>query len=105
MHPCGSDLDQDGYIDRLDPDPANPAIPGLMSITPEDAGLCAHRITGDPNNPYDLSPSFNLLLNSPSAFDPDAAEDYEKNRYGLGMSSTDCYLDINDDGDLTVGPA
>ena len=105
LHPCGSDMDQDGYIDRLDPDPANPAIPGLMAITPEDAGLCAHRITGDPNNPYDLSPSFNLLLNSPSAFDPDAAEDYEKNRYGLGMSSTDSYLDINDDGDLTVGPA
>lgn len=105
MHPCFKDTDGDGYVDLIDPDPGHPGIPGMMTISAEDAGLCAHHLTSDGGNPWDFDPGYNLLLNSPSAFDPDHADDAENNRYGLGYSSTDSYLDINDDGDLTVGPA
>ena len=105
VHPCFADSDGDGYVDLIDPDPGHPGVPGVMTITAEDAGLCAHHLTGDGSAPWDFYPGYDLLLNSPSAFDPDHADDSEKNRYGLGYSSTDSYLDINDDGDLTVGPA
>ena len=105
MHPCFKDSDGDGYVDRIDTDPSHPGVPGTMAISTEQAGLCAHHLTGDGSEPWDFDPGYDLLLNSPSAFDPDHADDEEKNRYGLGMSSTDSYLDINDDGDLTVGPA
>jgi len=104
-HPCFRDTDGDGYVDLLDTDPNHPGVPGVMSISTEQAGLCAHHLTGVGSEPWDFNPGYDLLLNSPSAFDPDHADDDEKNRYGLGFSSTDSYLDINDDGDLTVGPA
>ena len=105
QHPCFADSDSDGYVDLIDPDPTHPGVPGMMSISSEQAGLCAHHMTQSGSEPWDFDSGYDLLLNSPSAFDPDRAEDPEKNRYGLGYSSTDSYLDINDDGDLTVGPA
>ena len=105
LHPCFRDTDGDGYVDLIDPDPGHPGVPGMMTVSTEDAGLCSHHLTGDGSEPWDFDSGYNLLLNSPSAFDPDHADDDEKNRYGLGYSSTDSYLDINDDGDLTVGPA
>ncbi len=104
-HPCFADTDGDGYVDRIDPDPNHPGVPGVMSITAAEAGLCAHHMTGDGSAPWDFDSGYDLLMNSPSAFDPDHSADAEKHRYGLGASSTDSYLDINDDGDLTVGPA
>ncbi len=105
MHPCFKDSDGDGFVDRIDTDPGHPGVPGNMVISTEQAGLCAHHLTGDGSNPWDFDPGYDLLLNSPSAFDPDHADDSDDQRYGLGLSSTDSYLDINDDGDLTVGPA
>ncbi|MBS71474.1 MAG: hypothetical protein CMO20_00785 [Thermoplasmata archaeon] len=104
-HPCFRDSDGDGFVDLIDPDPTHPGVPGTMAISAEQAGLCAHHITGNGATPWDFDPGYDLLLNSPSAFDPENSDDEEKNRYGLGFSSTDSYLDINDDGDLTVGPA
>ncbi len=103
-HPCFADQDGDGYVDRIDLDPTNPGVPGLMSISAEQAGLCAHHLEGSTGT-WDFDPGYDLLLNSPSAFDPNRADDPDKFRYGLGFSSTDSYLDTNDDGDLTVVPA
>ncbi len=101
-NPCLADDDGDGTIDMLDPDPYDVDVRRRTAITSAEAGLCAHRldpVTGD----WDFDPGYDLLLNSPSAFEKDKAGDPERNRYAIGMSSQDSYLDTNDDGNLTVG--
>ncbi len=99
QHPCFADFDEDGIIDRLD---NRPDFNGnLQQITAEDAGLCAHHV--ESTNNWDFSSNYNVLLNSPSAFDKDGAELQAEMRYAVGSSSQDSYLDSNDDGNLTVG--
>ncbi|MDP6906288.1 MAG: hypothetical protein QF440_02605 [Candidatus Thalassarchaeaceae archaeon] len=99
QHPCFSDSDGDGIIDRLDNLPNNPTNP--QQITESDAGLCAHHL--EQNGDWNFSTNYNVLLNSPSAFDKDAAELQTQRRYAIGTSSQDSYLDSNNDGNLTVG--
>ena len=100
-HPCLADEDNDTVIDRLDLSPGikQPRVP-----TVTEAGLCAHHIENGPNGPFwNFSKDYNVLLNTPSAFDKDAAESDADNRYAWGGSSQDSYLDTNDDGQGDVG--
>ena len=101
-HPCLDDSDGDGVIDRLDQLPfANDgAVP-----TVTEAGLCAHHLEFDSNGNrfWNFSTNYNVLLNTPSAFDKDAAEDTSDSAYAWGSSSQDSYLDTNDDGQGDVG--
>ena len=99
LHPCFGDADGDGVPDRLDDDPVNPAMGGAVTSTT--AGLCAHHM--DANGDWNDSADYDLMFNSPSAFDKDAAELSTENRYALARSTQDSYLDTNDDGNLTVG--
>ena len=98
IHPCLKDLDEDGVIDLLDPEPLDPAISAF--VTESDAGLCAHRYYVDG---WDFSEGYNLLTNSPSAFEKATSYNPVENRYAIGKSTLDSYLDTNDDGNLTVG--
>ena len=98
IHPCLKDLDEDGVIDILDPEPLNPAISSF--VTESDAGLCAHRYSVDG---WDFSEGYKLLTNSPSAFEKATSYNPVENRYAIGKSTLDSYLDTNDDGNLTVG--
>ena len=98
IHPCLKDLDEDGVIDILDPEPLNPAISSF--VTESDAGLCAHRYAVDG---WDFSEGYKLLTNSPSAFEKATSYNPVENRYAIGKSTLDSYLDTNDDGNLTVG--
>ena len=98
IHPCLKDLDDDGVIDILDPEPLNPAISSF--VTESDAGLCAHRYSVDG---WDFSEGYHLLTNSPSAFEKATSYNPGENRYAIGKSPLDSYLDTNDDGNLTVG--
>jgi hypothetical protein len=99
-HPCFADSDGDGIIDRLDSLPDSP-VNSHETPTLEQAGLCAHHLQEDGS--WNISTQYDVLLNSPSAFDKNAAELNTKNRYALGRSTQDSYLDTNDDGNLTVG--
>ena len=98
IHPCLKDLDEDGVIDILDPEPLNPAISSF--VTESDAGLCAHRYSVDG---WDFSEGYKLLTNSHSAFEKATSYNPVENRYAIGKSTLDSYLDTNDDGNLTVG--
>ena len=98
IHPCLKDLDEDGVIDILDPEPLNPAISSF--VTESDAGLCAPRYSVDG---WDFSEGYKLLTNSPSAFEKASSYNPVENRYAIGKSTLDSYLDTNDDGNLTVG--
>ena len=98
IHPCLKDLDEDGVIDILAPAPLNPAISSF--VTESDAGLCAHRYSVDG---WDFSQGYKLLTNSPSAFEKATSYNPVENRYAIGKSTLDSYLDTNDDGNLTVG--
>ena len=98
IHPCLKDLDEDGVIDILAPEPLNPAISSF--VTESDAGLCAHRYSVDG---WDFSEGYKLLTNSPSAFEKATSYNPVENRYAIGKSTLDSYLDTNDDGNLTVG--
>ncbi|MAQ57016.1 MAG: hypothetical protein CMA47_02215 [Euryarchaeota archaeon] len=98
IHPCLKDLDDDGVIDILAPEPLNPAISSF--VTESDAGLCAHRYSVDG---WDFSEGYHLLTNSPSAFEKATSYNPVENRYAIGKSTLDSYLDTNDDGNLTVG--
>ena len=98
IHPCLKDLDNDGVIDILDPEPLDPAISSF--VTEADAGLCAHRYSVDG---WDFSEGYNLLTNTPSAFEKATSYNPVENRYAIGKSTLDSYLDTNDDGNLTVG--
>jgi hypothetical protein len=103
-HPCFSDADNDGIIDRLDSLPNSP-VNGADTPTVADAGLCAHHIETDSTGGqfWNFSTNYNVLLNTPSAFDKDAAESDSDYIYAWGSSSQDSYLDTNDDGQGDVG--
>ncbi|MDP6889469.1 MAG: hypothetical protein QF454_05510 [Candidatus Thalassarchaeaceae archaeon] len=101
-HPCLDDSDGDGVIDRLD------RLPGgddgtVPTIT--EAGLCAHHLESRSDGEifWNFSTNYNVLLNTPSAFDKDASEDTSDSAYAWGRSSQDSYLDTNDDGQGDVG--
>ena len=99
IHPCLKDLDNDGVIDILDPEPLDPSISSF--VTESDAGLCAHRYS--PTGEWDFTEGYHLLTNAPSAFEKATSYNPVENRYAIGKSSLDSYLDTNDDGNLTVG--
>ncbi|MEE2747518.1 MAG: DUF4350 domain-containing protein [Candidatus Thermoplasmatota archaeon] len=102
-HPCLADLDGDGVIDRLDSN-INVANNQLPVPTESEAGLCAHHIEIGPNGKFwNFSTNYDVLLNTPSAFDKQEAESEADNRYAWGSSSQDSYLDTNDDGQGDVG--
>ena len=103
-HPCFADADNDQIIDRLDDDPENP-VNGADFPSVAEAGLCAHHIETDENGAkfWNFSTNYNVLLNTPSAFDKNAAESNSDNAYAWGRSSQDSYLDTNDDGQGDVG--
>ena len=101
-HPCFADADNDGVIDRLDridgaPDGTVPTV--------AEAGLCAHHLetNAEGGQFWNFSTNYNVLLNTPSAFDKDSAESNSDNAYAWGRSSQDSYLDTNDDGQGDVG--
>ena len=102
-HPCFDDSDNDGIIDRIDDLPNNP-VNGNEPISASEAGLCAHHLEVDENGNefWNFSTNYNVLLNTPSAFDKESSED-DVNSYALGSSSQDSYLDTNDDGQGDVG--
>jgi hypothetical protein len=100
IHPCLRDVDMDGIIDLLDDSPYDPNVGGIITV--ENVGLCAHRwdeTTGE----WDFSESYNLLTNSPSAFEKTSSFNPAENRYAIVTSTLDSYLDTNDDGNLTIG--
>ncbi len=99
IHPCLRDLDNDGVIDILDPEPLDPTISAF--VTEADAGLCAHRYSSIDG--WDFSEGYHLLTNAPSAFEKATSYNPVENRYAIGRSTLDSYLDTNDDGNLTVG--
>lgn len=99
-HPCFADSDGDFIIDRLDSLPDSP-VNSHETPTAEQAGLCVQHLEEDGS--WNFSTQYDVLLNSPSAFDKNAGELKAKNRYALGRSTQDSYLDTNDDGNLTVG--
>jgi hypothetical protein len=99
IHPCLKDLDNDGVIDILDPEPLDPSISSF--VTESDAGLCAHRYSS--TGEWDFTEGYHLLTNAPSAFEKATSYNPVENRYAIGKSSLDSYLDTNDDGNLTVG--
>ena len=103
-HPCYSDADNDGIIDRLDSLPNSP-VNGADTPSVSEAGLCAHHIETDSTGGqfWNFSTNYNVLLNTPSAFDKDAAESNSDNIYAWGRSTQDSYLDTNDDGQGDVG--
>ena len=100
-HPCFADADNDGVIDRLE------RLPGGSDPVPTvaEAGLCAHHLETNAEGGlfWNFSTNYNVLLNTPSAFDKDAAESNSDNAYAWGRSSQDSYLDTNDDGQGDVG--
>ena len=106
-HPCFSDADNDGIIDRLDSLPNSPVNGGDAPwMTPTwEPGLCSHHIETDETGAqvWNFSTNYSVLLNTPSAFDKQEAEDNSENRYAWGSSSQDSYLDTNDDGQGDVG--
>lgn len=100
MHPCLRDVDFDGVIDLLDDEPYDPNVGGV--ITEQNVGLCAHRWSQETGE-WDFTENYNLLTNSPSAFEKDGSFNPAENRYAISASTLDSYLDTNDDGNLTVG--
>ena len=100
MHPCLRDVDFDGIIDLLDDEPYDPNVGGV--ITEQNVGLCAHRWNQETGE-WDFTENYNLLTNSPSAFEKEGAFNPAENRYAISASTLDSYLDTNDDGNLTVG--
>ncbi len=101
INPCLKDLDNDGVIDLLDEDPLNPSVT-TQGITSEMAGLCAHRFD-QATSSWDFSEGYDILTNGPSAFEKATSYNPVENRYAIGRSTLDSYLDTNDDGNLTVG--
>ena len=101
INPCLKDLDKDGVIDLLDEDPLNPAVT-TQGITSDMAGLCAHRFDQSTST-WDFSEGYDILTNGPSAFEKASSYNPVENRYAIGRSTLDSYLDTNDDGNLTVG--
>ncbi|MBC64299.1 MAG: hypothetical protein CMB15_01510 [Euryarchaeota archaeon] len=101
INPCLKDLDKDGVIDLLDEDPLNPSVT-TQGISSDMAGLCAHRFD-QATSTWDFSEGYDILTNGPSAFEKATSYNPVENRYAIGRSTLDSYLDTNDDGNLTVG--
>ena len=100
IHPCLRDVDMDGIIDLLDDAPYDPNVGGIITV--ENVGLCAHR-WDETTAEWDFSENYNLLTNSPSAFEKTSSFNPAENRYAIVTSTLDSYLDTNDDGNLTIG--
>ena len=101
INPCLKDLDNDGVIDLLDEGPLDPSVT-TQGITSEMAGLCAHRFD-QATSSWDFTEGYDILTNGPSAFEKASSYNPVENRYAIGRSTLDSYLDTNDDGNLTVG--
>ena len=100
INPCLKDVDLDGVIDILDTDPYDPNNKPA-GITEEQAGLCAHRWISATE--WDFTEGYDLLTNGPSAFEKASSYNPVENRYAIGKSTLDSYLDVDDNGELTVG--
>ena len=106
VNPCLRDADLDGVVDVLDRDPSNPEI-GAQFVSAASSGLCSHRFLGtdqSTNQPmWDWSQSYNILTNTPSAFEKASSYNPAEHRYVIAKTTQDSWLDNNDDGNYTVG--
>ena len=106
VNPCLRDADMDGVVDVLDQDPSNPEI-GAPFVTVSSSGLCSHRFLGtdqSTNQPrWDWSQDYNILTNTPSAFEKTSSYNPAEHRYVISKTTQDSWLDNNDDGNYTVG--
>tara|TARA_B100000959_G_scaffold287550_1_gene373870 strand:- start:8404 stop:10062 length:1659 start_codon:yes stop_codon:yes gene_type:complete len=106
INPCIRDTDDDGIIDILDEQPDEPNT-GLSLINARTSGLCAHRFLGIDQETlkpeWDWSEEYQLLTNTPSAFDKTSSYNPAEHRYVVARTTQDSWLDNNDDGNYTVG--
>jgi len=107
VNPCIRDSDGDGIIDPLDIAPENENL-GVAQVDVKSAGLCGHRFLGSggdgPSTPrWDWSEEYNLLTNTPSAFEKTSSYNPAERRYVISRTTQDSWLDNNDDGNYTVG--
>ncbi|MAS88820.1 MAG: hypothetical protein CMA33_03100 [Euryarchaeota archaeon] len=106
VNPCLRDLDKDGVIDVLDNDPDDPEV-GATLVNSRTSGLCAHRFLGidevtlEPI--WDWSEGYDLLTNTPSAFEKASSYNPAEHRYVVARTTQDSWLDNNDDGNYTIG--
>ncbi len=106
VNPCLRDLDKDGVIDVLDNDPDDPEV-GATLVNSRTSGLCAHRFLGidevtlEPI--WDWSEGYELLTNTPSAFEKASSYNPAEHRYVVARTTQDSWLDNNDDGNYTIG--
>ena len=73
----------------------------IIFATKEEAGLCAHHYNST-SKMIDYSPDYNLLLNAPSAFESIEFSGDFSYYEAVGRSSPQSYLDLNDDGKVTL---
>jgi len=106
VNPCLRDFDKDGVIDVLDNDPDDPEV-GATLVNSRTSGLCAHRFLGidevtlEPI--WDWSEGYELLTNTPSAFEKASSYNPAEHRYVVARTTQDSWLDNNDDGNYTIG--
>ncbi|MDP6661665.1 MAG: hypothetical protein QF545_01820 [Candidatus Thalassarchaeaceae archaeon] len=106
VNPCLRDLDEDGVVDVLDNDPDDPEV-GANLVNSRTSGLCAHRFLGideftlEPI--WDWSEEYEILTNTPSAFEKASSYNPAEHRYVIARTTQDSWLDNNDDGNYTVG--
>jgi hypothetical protein len=106
VNPCLRDLDEDGVVDVLDNDPNDPEV-GANLVNSRTSGLCAHRFLGideftlEPI--WDWSEEYEILTNTPSAFEKASSYNPAEHRYVIARTTQDSWLDNNDDGNYTVG--
>ena len=73
----------------------------VLFATREEAGLCAHHYNST-SKMIEYSPDYNLLLNAPSAFESiEFSGDFDYYE-AVGRSSPQSYLDLNNDGKITL---
>jgi len=106
INPCLRDVDGDGVIDVLDNDPDDPNV-GSSLVNERTSGLCAHRFLGinatTLKPKWDWSEEYELLTNTPSAFEKASSYNPAEHRYIVARTTQDSWLDNNDDGNYTVG--
>ena len=106
VNPCLRDADMDGVVDVLDQDSSDPEV-GAQFVTASSSGLCSHRFLGtdqSTNQPrWDWSQDYNILTNTPSAFEKTSSYNPAEHRYVIAKTTQDSWLDNNDDGNYTVG--
>ena len=69
--------------------------------TKQEAGLCAHHYNST-SKMIDYEPDYNLLLNAPSAFESIEFSGDFSYYEAVGCSSPQSYLDLNNDGKITL---